>query len=120
MDGIYQGCTGSVFLLQPVKVGAADLKGGDPPGCILDPDAAQCSALAQEKGSDIDIRGLVCGDRSSPPWLSPMWILPERYDRKERLFGISPGVCGAHQLTNFAEWISRWAFLFRLTTKKTM
>ncbi len=67
MNGVHQGRTGLVFPLQPVKFVAADLKGGDPPGCILDPDAAQCSALAQEKGSDIDIRGLVCGDRSSPP-----------------------------------------------------
>jgi hypothetical protein len=46
MDGVHQGCTGSVFLLQPVKVVAADFKGRDPPGCILDPDAALCSALA--------------------------------------------------------------------------
>jgi len=67
MDGVYQGRTGSVFLLQPVKVVAADFKGRYAPGCVFNPDAAQCSALAQEKGSDIDIRGLVCGDRSSPP-----------------------------------------------------
>jgi len=67
MDRVYQGRTGSIFLLQPVKISAADLKGRNTPGCILDPDAAQRSALAQEKGPDIDIRGLVCGDRSSPP-----------------------------------------------------
>ena len=67
MNGVHQGLAGLVFLLQAVKVIAADLKGGYAPGCVLDPDAVQGSALAQEKGSDIDIRGLVCGDRSSPP-----------------------------------------------------
>jgi hypothetical protein len=67
MHGVYQGRTGLVFLFKAVKIIAADLEGRDPPGCILDPDAAQRSALTQEKGSDIDIRGLVCGDRSSPP-----------------------------------------------------
>ena len=51
-----------VFPLQAVKVVAADLKGGDPPGCVLDPDSVQRSAFAQEKGSDIDIRGLVVLD----------------------------------------------------------
>ncbi|MBL0379363.1 MAG: hypothetical protein JKP90_06765 [Desulfofustis sp. PB-SRB1] len=50
-----------------LQVGAADLKGGDPSGRVLDPDAAQCGALAQEKGADIDVRGLVGGDGSSPP-----------------------------------------------------
>jgi hypothetical protein len=67
MNGVHQGLAGLVFLLQAVKIVAADLKGSNAPGCVFDPDAAQRSAFAQEKGSDIDIRGLVCGDRSSPP-----------------------------------------------------
>jgi hypothetical protein len=68
MHRVYQGGTGLVFSFKAVKIVTADLEGRDPPGCVLDPDAAQGSAFAQEKGSDIDIRGLVCGDRSSPPW----------------------------------------------------
>lgn len=48
-----------VFPLKAIKICTADLKSGYAPGCILDPDAAQGSAIAQEKGSDIDIRGLV-------------------------------------------------------------
>jgi hypothetical protein len=67
MNGVYQGLTASVLPLQLLQVGAADLKGGDPSGRVLDPDAAQCGALAQEKGADIDVRGLVGGDGSSPP-----------------------------------------------------
>jgi hypothetical protein len=51
---VHQCGSGSVFLLQTGKVVAADLKSGYAPGCVLDPDASQCSALAQEKGSDID------------------------------------------------------------------
>jgi hypothetical protein len=67
MNGVYQGGAASVLPLQLLQVGAADLKGGDPSGRVLDPDAAQCGALAQEKGADIDVRGLVRGDGSSPP-----------------------------------------------------
>jgi hypothetical protein len=67
MNGVYQGGAASVLPLQLLQVGAADLKGGDPSGRVLDPDAAQCGALAQEKGADIDVRGLVGGDGSSPP-----------------------------------------------------
>jgi len=67
MHRVHQGRAGPVFTLQPVKIGAADLKGRNTPGRVLDPDAAQRPSLAQEKGPDIDIRGLVCGDRSSPP-----------------------------------------------------
>jgi len=67
MNGVYQGGAASVLPLQLLQVGAADLKGGNPSGRVLDPDAAQCGALAQEKGADIDVRGLVRGDGSSPP-----------------------------------------------------
>jgi hypothetical protein len=67
MNGVYQGLTASVLPLQLLQVGAADLKSGDPSSRVLDPDAAQCGALAQEKGADIDVRGLVRGDGSSPP-----------------------------------------------------
>jgi hypothetical protein len=67
MNGVYQGGAASVLPLQLLQVGAADLKGGDPSGRVLDPDAAQCGALAQEKGADIDVRGLISGDSSSPP-----------------------------------------------------
>ena len=66
VNRVHQGRTGLVFPLQAVKVVAADFKGGYAPCCILDPDAAQGSTLTQEKGSGIDIRGLVCGDRSPP------------------------------------------------------
>jgi hypothetical protein len=64
---VYQGGAASVLPLQLLQVGAADLKGGNPSGRVLDPNAAQCGALAQEKGADIDVRGLVGGDSSSPP-----------------------------------------------------
>jgi hypothetical protein len=104
VHGVYQGRTGSVFLLQAGKVVAADFKGGYAPDCILDPDSAQCSALTQEEGSDIDIRSLVCGDRSSPPFRSPMWILPERYDRRECLFGVSPEWCKPVNFSLAKEW----------------
>jgi len=68
MDGVYQGAACPVFLIEPVKIIAADLKGGDPPGRVLDPDPAQITALAQEKGPDEDVRGLIMlGDKSSPP-----------------------------------------------------
>ena len=67
MNGVHQGLTASVLPLQLLQIGAADLKGGDASGRVLDPDAAQCRALAQEKGADIDVRGLISGDSSSPP-----------------------------------------------------
>jgi len=56
-------------MIQPVKIVAADLKGGYAPGRILDSDPAQVAALAQEERPDEDVRGLVMlGDRSSPPF----------------------------------------------------
>jgi hypothetical protein len=54
-------------MIEPVKVVAADLKGGNPASRVLDPDSAQVAAFAQEKRSDEDVCGLVCGDSSSPP-----------------------------------------------------
>lgn len=57
-------------MIQTVQVAAADLKGRDPSGRILDPDAVQAAAFAQKKCADKNIRGLVRpGDRSSPPLL---------------------------------------------------
>ncbi len=58
-------------MIEPVKVVAADLKGGYASGCVLDPNAAQITAFAQDKRADEDVRGLVVGDRSSPPCKSP-------------------------------------------------
>jgi hypothetical protein len=49
MNRVHQGRTGMVFPLKAVKICAADLKSGYAPGCILDPDVAQCSAIAQKK-----------------------------------------------------------------------
>ena len=59
MDRVHQGLAFSVFPVEPVKIIAADLKGRDPSGCVLDPDAAQVTAFAEEKGTDEDVRGLV-------------------------------------------------------------
>lgn len=57
-------------MIEPVKVVAADLKGGNASGRVLDPDPAQVTALAQEERPDEDVRGLVMlGDKSSPPFL---------------------------------------------------
>lgn len=59
-------------MIEPVKIVAADLKGGNPPRGVLDPDPAQAPSLAQEKCPYEDVRGLVItGDRSSPPFGSP-------------------------------------------------
>jgi hypothetical protein len=70
MDRIHQGLAGSVFMIEPVEIVAADLKGGNASGRVLDPDPAQITTLAQEKGPDEDVRGLVIpGDRSSPPFV---------------------------------------------------
>lgn len=69
MDGVHQGLAGPVFMIEPVKIVTADLKGGNTSGRVLDPDPTQITALAQEKGPDEDIRGLVMlGDKSSPPF----------------------------------------------------
>jgi hypothetical protein len=40
MHRVYQGLASAVFVIEPVQVFAADLKGGDPSGCVLDPDPA--------------------------------------------------------------------------------
>jgi len=69
---VHQSRTGPVFLLKTGKVVAADLKGLNPPGSVLQPDASQGAALTQEKSPNINIRGLVCGDRSSPPLFADM------------------------------------------------
>jgi hypothetical protein len=59
MDRVHQGLAGTVLLIEPVKIIAADLKGDESPGCILDPEPAQIFALAQEECPDEDVRGLV-------------------------------------------------------------
>ena len=70
MDGVHQGLAGPVFMIEPVKIVAADLKGGNAPGRVLDPDPAQITPLGQEKRPDEDVRGLVMlGDKSSPPFV---------------------------------------------------
>jgi len=69
VDRVYQGLTGPVFVIEPVQIIAADLKGGNASGRILDPDPAQITAFAQEERTDEDVRGLVMlGDRFSPPF----------------------------------------------------
>ena len=63
---------GAVFMVEPVEIVAADLKGGNTSGRILDPDPAQITAFGQDKGPDEDVRGLVMlGDKSSPPYFVP-------------------------------------------------
>jgi len=65
MDRVHQGLAGSVFMIEPVEVVTADLKGGNASGRVLDPDSAQITAFGQDKGPDEDVRGLVIlGDRS--------------------------------------------------------
>jgi len=59
---VHQGLTAPVLMVKPVKVIPADLKGGYPPRRVLDPDAVQASAFAQEKRADKDVRGLVVLD----------------------------------------------------------
>jgi len=55
-------------MIQPVQILAADLKGRDSSGRVLDPDAPEVAAHAQEECPDEDVRGFVMsGDRSSPP-----------------------------------------------------
>jgi len=57
-------------MIKPVKIVAADLKGGNASGCVFDPDPAQVTAFGQDKGPDEDVRGLVMlGDKSSPPFV---------------------------------------------------
>jgi len=70
MDRVHQGLAGSVFMIQPVKIGAADLKGGYPSGRVLDPYASEVAAHAEEESTNEDVRGLVIpGDGSSPPFM---------------------------------------------------
>jgi len=69
MDRIHKGLTGPVFVIEPVQVVAANLKGGNAPNRVFNPDPAQITAFAQEECPDENIRGLVMlGDRFSPPF----------------------------------------------------
>ena len=71
MDRVHQGFAGPVFIIKPVKVVAADLKGGYASVRVFDPDPAQITAFAQDERADEDVRGLVgLADRSSPPFKS--------------------------------------------------
>jgi hypothetical protein len=56
-------------MIEPVKVVAADLKGGNPASRVLDPDSAQVTAFAQEKRPDKDVCGLVVLDGDHLLWL---------------------------------------------------
>ncbi|MBU4357628.1 MAG: hypothetical protein KJ822_20115 [Proteobacteria bacterium] len=70
MDRVHQGLAGPVFPVEPVKIIAADLKGRNSSGRVLDPDPAQVAAHAEKESTDEDIRGLVIpGDGSSPPFV---------------------------------------------------
>jgi hypothetical protein len=70
MDRVHQGLAGSVFMIEPVKIVTADLKGRYSSGRVLDPDTPEIAAHAEEKGTDEDVRGLVIpGDGSSPPFV---------------------------------------------------
>jgi hypothetical protein len=62
MDRVYQGAARPLFMIKPVKIIAADLECCDSPGRVLDPNAAQVAALAQEKRPDEDVRSLVMLD----------------------------------------------------------
>ena len=66
MDRVHQGLAGTVFMIEPVKIVAADLKGGNAPDRILDPDPAQITAFAQEERPDEDVRGLIMLDGYHP------------------------------------------------------
>jgi hypothetical protein len=59
MDRVHQSLAGPIFVIEPVQIVAANLKGGNASGRILDPDPAQITALAQEERTDENIRGLV-------------------------------------------------------------
>jgi hypothetical protein len=70
MNRVHQGLAGSVFQIEPIKIVTADLKGRDPAGRVLDPDAPEIAAHAEEECPDEDVRGLVIpGDDSSPPFM---------------------------------------------------
>jgi len=62
VDRVYQGLTGPVFVIEPVQIIAADLKGGNASGRVFDPDPAQITAFTQEERPDEDVRGLVMLD----------------------------------------------------------
>ena len=55
-------------MVESVEVVAADLKGGNTAGCVLDPDSAQVTAFAQEKRPDEDVCGLVVLDGDHLLW----------------------------------------------------
>ncbi len=68
MNRVHQRLAGPVFTVEQLQVLAGDLKGRNASGRVLDPDAAQASALAQKERAEVDVRGLVwLGYRSSPP-----------------------------------------------------
>lgn len=67
-------------MIKPVKVIAHDLKGGDAAGRVLDPDSAQVTAFAQEKGTDEDVCGLVMLDGDH--LLGPLLIFDRRCSRR--------------------------------------
>jgi len=67
LDRVHQGEAFTVLPSEPVKVIAADLKGGDAARGILDPDTAQPAAPAQEKRPDKDVRRLVVLDTNHLP-----------------------------------------------------
>lgn len=91
MDRVHQGPAGTVFMIKQVQIVAADFKGGYALGRVFDPDSAQVATLAQKKRAYEDVRGLVMGDRSSPPFCVPRLIFSGRYDRKRKSFqGIYP------------------------------
>jgi len=104
VDRVHQGLAGSVFMIEPVEIVAADLKGGNASGRVLDPDSAQVATFGQDECPDEDIRGLVMlGDKSSPPFAPPTWIFPERYDRRRVSSASRRGVSQAHQLSPLAK-----------------
>lgn len=56
-------------MIEPVKIVAADLKGGNASGRVFDPDSAQITAFAQKEGSNENVRGLVMlGDGDHLPF----------------------------------------------------
>jgi hypothetical protein len=62
MDRVHQGTAGPVLLIEPFKVVAGNLKGGDTSGRILDPDSRQVSAVTEQEGPDEDVCCLVVLD----------------------------------------------------------
>ena len=62
MDRIHQGAAGAVLPVEPVKIVAGNLKGGNTAGRVLDPDPAQVPAMTKQEGPDEDVRSLVMLD----------------------------------------------------------